>query len=590
MQPGAENAKSVGSSVTRRIQHEENQVIVHGPAAIKSGENVNAGQLTCQSAAISDNTQESRPLQLSTTTYPNHQYQTESKASLYYSKIANVVPVPVLPSPTAFPSLANNKQLAILWHYFRSVCVVNSCYDSFINPFRTGVQSLMYSSRLIYSCIMSMSAAHLSHTDPKWVLESLEYHAKAISTLRTELAKLLSGTSTSASTDESRDHVLLGVILLGTSSSWHPSSGLGLEHITGSRALFKRWIYQKLDKGVSAPDWPRFSFYLGLQAYWETVASFLVDQDLDQLEYLNDACMKLPTNTVYVHPWTGISSTLWMLLAKAGCLTRRKRICTLLGSPLDRTLALDRLEEQARRLEGELLAYAIPDASGAESTYDEQTPISHLEDIARCCKFAALLELYRAFATICHGRRVVDAIIATDGKATSGRFNPDEPHHPTVADVLAELSLGIIKTLQSIPENSNTRCLHPLLLLISGSALSTRLLGERVLYMGPPSAPSPILPSSPETPTTGGPGDDKDPDPITIIKSWRQFVHDRITHVEQVINLDSMRNMRRVLQEVWAQDDELRDLTSLFPDDDVIAAEPCHWIDIMEKNKLEFLF
>ncbi|KAK2810164.1 hypothetical protein FQN50_003134 [Emmonsiellopsis sp. PD_5] len=577
MQPGAENAKNVGSS-------EENQVIVHGSAAIKSGENANAGQLTCQSAAISDNTQESRPLQVSTTIYPNHQYQTESKGSLYYSEIANVVPVPVLSSPTAFPSLASNRQLAILWHYFRSVCVVNSCYDSFINPFRTGVQSLMYSSRLIYSCIMSMSAAHLSHTDPKWALESLEYHAKAISTLRTELAKLLSGTSTSTSTDESRDHVLLGVVLLGTSSSWHPSSGLGLEHITGSRALFKRWIYQKLDRG-DAPDWPRFSFYLGLQAYWETVASFLVDQDLDQLEYLNDACMKLPTNTVYVHPWTGISSTLWMLLAKAGCLTRRKRICTL-GGPLDGTLALDRLEEQARRLEGELLAYAIPDASSAESTYDEQTPISHLEDIARCCKFAALLELYRAFGTICHGQRVVDAIMATDGKATSGRFNPDESHHPTVADVLAELSLGIIKTLQSIPENSNTRCLHPLLLLISGSALSTRLLGERVLYMCPPS-PSP----TPENTTTGVPGDNNyNPDPATIIKSWRQFIYDRITHVEQVINIDNVRNIRRVLEEVWAQDDDLRDLASLFPDDDVIAAEPCHWIDIMEKKKLEFLF
>jgi hypothetical protein len=300
----------------------------------------------------------------------------------------------------------DDEHLELVSHYFTSVCVINSCYDSVINPFRTEIKTLMSASRLIYYCVLSMSAAHLIRNNRRWSPRSLEYLTEALSALAQEVAQVIAGrTTSSAAAELNVDQVLLGVIILRMTTSWHESSGLGLEHVVGSRILFQQRVRDEFEYH-HPPLWPKLSFYLGLQAYWKTVISFLIDQDITELDYLHAAFNKLPLEKIYPNPWTGISTVVWILLAKVGCVIRRKRILTAVHGGRPSATSLRQLHKDAKLLETQLLNCAIPNDSKVEDIHDERTPLGHLQDIARCCKFAALLELYRAFSTVMTGSRL----------------------------------------------------------------------------------------------------------------------------------------------------------------------------------------
>jgi len=506
--------------------------------------------------------------------------------------------------------LRDSRRTELTRHYFRDVCVFNSCYDSAMNPLRTRVQGLMGSSRLISLCILSMSAAHLCRLDTRWALDSMEYFVEAVSTLTMQVAELASDTSTSTFPEHQKDQILLGIVMLGMSTSWHASSGLGLEHIAGSRTLFQQWIYCSLYQDTT-PDWSKYSFYLGLQAYWEAVASFLVDHDVDQLMDLDSACRKLPTDTVYLHPWTGLSSTLWVLLAKAGCIARSRRNLRphdhahLQDCYEARDRTMRQLEDRSRILEEQLLTFPMPSALRGEDTHDERTPISHLKAIARCCRLAALLELYQAFGTICDAPSVLTKLVDTEQRAMNESASFRYQRTLSCGHIIIALAIGILSILRSIPRHSNTRCLHPLLLLIAGSALSSDFIhrhsdGARSIQRwryfeatvcmdaNVESVHSPHWQSSfaqtLRTPTSD----------FLIIHTWRNFVSNHALYLEQIIRFDSIRKIRSILESVWTQHDVLDAARLLSANqyggvkDDI--AKRVHWIDIMEEQNLHFLF
>ncbi|KAF4962266.1 hypothetical protein FSARC_9655 [Fusarium sarcochroum] len=468
----------------------------------------------------------------------------------------------------------------------------------------------MSSSRLIYFCILSMSAAHLRRVDPQWSLDSAEYLSETVSTLRKQLANIITDAQTISPTRKSVEQTLLGVIMLGMSTSWHGTSGLGLEHIQGSRALFQRYIYRTSDD-IAPSNWPKLSFYLGLQAYWESIASFLLDQDMGQLDSLHTACTSLPVEANRVNPWTGVDSTLWVLLAKAGCLVRKRR--TLLLKKQTQILEDDGtefqsyigiLDQQAIILEQQILTYTTSDISRFEATQDNQTIISHLELIARCCRFAALLELYRAFSSTCNVIAGLRVLMITDGEWLGDAVAQT---YLDIPGAFRALALGMLKILRSIPKDSNTKCLHSLLLLIAGSALSIGLIGDtRERYHCRPG----LVDASPTSATqsheqpmqepAGFPSETAENDDsftcATLItrtapmasdslQFWRGFVQERMTYLEGAINLDGMRRIKTILSKVWDYNDSL---TVSPADNDLVGF--VHWIDIMEAYELEFLF
>jgi hypothetical protein len=475
-----------------------------------------------------------------------------------------------------------DEHLELVSHYFTSVCVINSCYDSVINPFRTEIQTLMSSSRLIYYCVLSMSAAHLVRNNRRWSPRSLEYLTEALSALAKEVAQVIAGRTTpSAAAEQNVDQVLLGVIILGMTTSWHESSGLGLEHVVGSRILFQQWTRDEFEYH-HPPLWPKLSFYLGLQAYWETVVSFLIDQDITKLDYLHAACNKLPLEKIYPNPWTGISTVVWVLLAKVGCVIRRKRMLTAVHGGRRPATSLRQLHEDAKLLETQLLNCSIPNDSEVEDIHDERTPLGHLQDIARCCKFAALLELYRAFSTVYDWQSAQSLTEEFQRDNLSDNLYLEEDGLIlNSANIIPQLSMRILIIILSIPRNSGTICIHHVLLLIAGGALSKSLFPSSTSHMSSPC----IFHASPGTltlPTFGLEYTDS-----FNISVWRSLVLDRITYLERLINLDVIQRIRVLLQEVWARDN--MEASGGFPqaEDSPYSA---HWLDVMVEKNLEFLF
>jgi hypothetical protein len=415
-----------------------------------------------------------------------------------------------------------------------------------------------------------MSAAHLHRLNPNWSGESLVYLTNAISLLRLQLNDVLDEVSTGMEREQSLDQALIGIILIGISTSWHKSSGLGLEHIVGSRILLQGYVCPKLYDG-SALDRRKLSFFIGLQAYWETVASFLLDQNLEQLDYLYDACVELSVDTIYVHPWTGISSTIWALLAKAGCVAR-KRLLLLAKSPcsdqVGSSAEMNLLIQQATVIEAQLFSYELPPASHIDGTLGDHTSMADLKRIAQCCRMAAFLELYRGFGFACDTQSTLDMLSAqlpmVEWESESTKLQDSSLN----TDICSFLTFGILKTLRQISPESSTRCLQPMLLLIAGSSL---------LYEGikvPPCAA-----------TLGYETADSLSTESDTIRAWREFVYKRIACVEQRVKLDSLRRMRETLTEVWTCADTVQVDT---PSN--CEAQHIHWINIMEENGLRFIY
>ncbi|RSL70871.1 hypothetical protein CEP53_001757 [Fusarium sp. AF-6] len=129
----------------------------------------------------------------------------------------------------------------LLDHYFSNVCQMNSAFDSLHNPFRSEVSRMIINSPLLFYCILSMSAAHLYQGDEPKSRIALEFQTEAISYLSIELSQLDTTTPKTVEdidtipaplavrkVDRVQDDVLLGVILLGMTSSWHDSSATEL--------------------------------------------------------------------------------------------------------------------------------------------------------------------------------------------------------------------------------------------------------------------------------------------------------------------------------------------------------------------------
>lgn len=496
---------------------------------------------------------------------------------------------------------SNDERTALLWHYFRSVCKIFSCYDSFINPFRTEVHKLMSSSHLIYLCVLSMSAAHLQQNRPHPSLNSCEYLAKAVAALARQLGEIISCSATIAPSQD-LDNILLAGIILGVSTSWHASSGLGLEHIVGCRAIFQRWLHSGF-RTEGRTTCVRLNFFVGLLAYWETVAASLIDQDPAQLDYLEYACMKLPINTVPVHPWTGISSISWALLAKSICLARSKRKLVLMRNaykPSATRSRLESLESQARTLERSLLHCVLPNGTKFEATYDEQTLPSHLEAIAQCCKLAAFIELYQAFHIAWDLQSIRSLLDHHFGQIYCGDKSVSNLEDGQVCVNLVKwLAVVMLEILRSIPPASNTRCVQHIMLLIGGTAL-TGGTARNCMHKACPVERSTVAAAGETALATGALGNLSFQDypamrkhgkasaiaPLQLEHShaWREFVDDRLTHLRRIIHLDSIWKIQTLVRKVWSIcNTSSRESYAQYDN-------RLHWIDVMEEHSLEFLF
>ncbi|EPE31143.1 Zn2/Cys6 DNA-binding protein [Glarea lozoyensis ATCC 20868] len=371
------------------------------------------------------------------------------------------------------PEFLHHLPTMLVEYYFSYVCRIFSSFDGTLNPFRSTVGRLWDGSAPIYYAIQSMAAAYLSNHFPRMNQVGLQMQRETYRCLYQNQQGL-------KDQDENLDKTLLTVLLVGQTTAWHDTKDLGVVHLKTAKRINRRRIEQQ-NGLVGVRERRQNAFFEQCILYWEMLVGFVKDDvddfgspELDSLESTPSLGRPSPSTPegqkelIFPHPWTGVAPTAQDFLAQVGRLIRSHRrtqaedLMNLDFLALDLTLPLDLPSTspflaQANTLEEKLLAFEPPTPSQIVDAGDLATPVHQYIALAESYRCAALLQIYRVFPSL-----------------LNLRIPSPYPFLPTTSspqDFLLSLALHTIFLLESIPLNSGTRCLQPLILIIAASEL-----------------------------------------------------------------------------------------------------------------------
>lgn len=319
--------------------------------------------------------------------------------------------------------------------------------------------------------------------------------------------------------------------------------------------LFKRWIGTAPDPTISRIT----SFIIGIMAYWEAIASFLIDQSVDETSYLDQLHDQAQTTPIYPNPWSGICTPVFIYLSKAGTLSRQRSLLRHLSIAGSNTYIRHELHAslaaQAREVEAAVLNYKIPSLDQIADTDDVLTPPSHLQQSAQIYRLSTLLELYRSFPELLHDTNRVDS--------------------PHIAEKILALATAILSIIQTIPRSSGVTCLLTIPLLIAGSTLQSV---RRKAHTPTVNSIEPNNESSWDSLATEIL---QLPSQETIRLYWRDLVRERLGELYSYVGMVLICRASEIVEKVWARAD-VRDVLSESGDGDFVQ-----WTEVMVEEKLE---
>ncbi|KLP12781.1 HNM1-Choline permease [Fusarium fujikuroi] len=430
----------------------------------------------------------------------------------------------------------------LLTHYFASACQVLSSFDSPKNPYRSDLLEFIRNSPIVFNSALSASAAHLSQQERDTSLIPLTFQTEAISHISRELAEIHRLIPLTASTAPTiKDDLMLGITLIGMTSSWHDPSSLGLCHFHGARKVFRIWISQFNLTDLQFPSHRVQRLIVSSMVYWEVMASCLIDQEISALSYLDVFSVLPPSTFCYPCPWTGVGTNILISLAKCMTLVRQKR--RLIPYNYSREDDIDissrtiDLLSQAFTLSLDIDHCQIPTPATVQSTGDLRTPSDHLCKIAKCYQLVGRLELDRAFPEV--------AQCIQDGQ-NQGKI---------LSRHILELAVKILEIMNTIPQDSRTIAIQTIIFLAAGSALGSTSNTNTNIKV--------------------------------LVANWRRFLLERLRRSFLSLKLQTINWAAAVLQRVWAQMDSV---AMDGPDSTSYGRSPIlrvHWIDVMTEARLE---
>ncbi|KAL4787359.1 fungal-specific transcription factor domain-containing protein [Aspergillus varians] len=445
---------------------------------------------------------------------------------------------PVRPSArhlTSIPQALNNPSWTLIEYYFKEVAGLFSSYDSQMNPFRTTVSRLWGSSLAMCRTMQSMAAATLVNDFPQFGPMGKRMRNEAIQIITKETTM-----------DEKS---LLALLMLGQTASWHDPKDLGISYFNLLRRNLDRAALANSTNPATRGN--NYQFFEESLVYWGMLLAFVSDDAAvlpARPTSSNTAEFLVPQHVP--HPWTGIARDTQFNVQETGRLVRaeRKRIrarkFTSQADIAEAQIAL----EKARELEERLLPLAHPTEAEIVSPGDEETPVWHLLTLAEVYRCTGLLQLYRAFPDLLQRRLPMQQQKQQQQQQHQPTPSPSDftTYHNTW---LTEFALTTLSRLKSVPFESGTRCLQPLLLVASSSEL--RL---------PPTPSDPLVLSA----TGNGPCISSH---ALEIARTRRFILGRLTSFLHVLPPKPISVCIELVTEVWRRMDA--------GDEDV------YWMDVM---------
>lgn len=389
-------------------------------------------------------------------------------------------------TPTHIPTI-------LVEHWFSDVCPMWNIFDSDSNFNRQFASTSWSSSEPVFYAMQSMSAACLVDTLPAMmpVLSSLT--AKALAAIRHRVAFYQSAQRTTM--PEFPTDLLFAIFAMGTSLHWKHGFELGSSLMDLANHVIS--CYRNRLPAMTPAERKHLAFFQKALICWEgilsaadtnfTPKSFAVRKSAYQARIASSQLQMASPQPKFgppapslgdaeLHPWCGVSSD---VLQKFGqvmtlCHNAQRRLSSVVGD--------DELESScdvglAHELASELLAMDFsndPRRNMSEAlkvqylgTNDNDTPLSHLLDIAEAYRQACLLQLSLTFEDL-HVPITVDSSI---GLLLPAQNDCIDTYATSRAQTLVGLALQLVDQLKKIPPESGSRCMQPLLYLCAASGL-----------------------------------------------------------------------------------------------------------------------
>ncbi|KAJ8118408.1 hypothetical protein OPT61_g600 [Boeremia exigua] len=371
----------------------------------------------------------------------------------------------------------------LIEYWFGRICPSRSTFDSGINYNRQVAWSTWSSSEAVFSTMQAMSAACLVSSMPqlKQILPLLR--SQALDAINLSLTRVQESSLPAVTID-----LVFAMLSLGTSSHWFASTSLSGSELSWSdsaRDLLLQW-----KPSLEARDPLLHSYFSQALTHWDmllapvgrgsnpgrirTKRRHLRNRLVNALSLSFDNDDEIRGNHLLAengpdvlgtrpNSWCGISSEVISMYGQVLALCRSVSICSTDSHPSATEKATDLLCNMsiARDLHRELLTVdfdvltLLEEAQGYPVvTQDHRTPISHLLQTAEAFRKAALLQLHLVFEDL--------PIVPVPRAYEYGAGAID---HQSRDAYVRSLAFDIATTLETIPIESGSRSIHPMLYL-----------------------------------------------------------------------------------------------------------------------------
>ncbi|KAH6995172.1 fungal-specific transcription factor domain-containing protein [Ilyonectria destructans] len=457
-------------------------------------------------------------------------------------------------SPSLCQSLTQpSTRLVELW--FESVCGVWSAFDSPANPFRRLCSSLWGSSEVVFYSLQSMASTSLAIDSPSVKEIATQAPRLANQALIQELQALFEAPNSVSSVPAG---LLISLFRMSSSCSWVDSRELGLQYLGNARVVLD--LLELNLHSLHQEDRQLLVFFRGCLVYEQMLRGIVSNREEDLSALLEWNAVDPAADPLDLHPWTGVSTSIVMLLGKSMALCRKSRDLWRHRPIATYNRMLQALHdiEQGQQLEERLLSIEVPTRSEEHDTECDKDAIRvDLYNATEAFRLSSLLQLYQSFPDLLSRRLPGEE--AGEGQMTQSQW-------------VTGLAVRISKILEEIPSASPMRCLQPLLCVCAGSGLR-----YEIIEVPQVSCNETLLVSGSEQ---GDVSEDLDTISISLsdsrsleVSQAREFLLSRLNELEQGILSNSVTVAKQLLLAIW----------SAFDKDTPL--EQSHWMDIMTGTK-----
>lgn len=303
-------------------------------------------------------------------------------------------------------------------------------------------------------------------------------------------------------------------------------------------------------------------------------------------DYLLPFCDQEDIKHIYVHPWTGICTPMFIYWSQTCNLGRHKsslrRVFQQITSTTNRERMESNLVERAWKIERAVLRYQVPEDDRVEDTGDELTPTSHLQNLAHIYKLTILLQLYLDFPQLQQER--FSAADWSESTPSPPSFEVgDSPD--SVLGMTAKIvgtAMQILSMASFIPPTSGAHSLLVIPLIVAGSMLQP----DKIFSLLNSSSLEPFkniqVSLNAET--------------LALASQegshlrWREFVVTQFHHMGRRLGLNTVQGAIAVLSEVWRRADVDKSMVNnnnnRNSSSDLMSQPFFYWTDILTEAEV----